>query len=62
MKDEMLSVRDVSKLFKVHEWTVYNWVKQGQIPYIRIGGTIRFQKSDIDAFIKKLLSAGAVIE
>ena len=42
-----LTVRDVSKLLKVSEKTVYRWVTQGILPAYRINDQYRFNRAEL---------------
>ena len=44
---EILTVKEVSELLKIHEDTVYKMVKEGRIPAFKIGSDWRFQKDQI---------------
>jgi excisionase family DNA binding protein len=45
--DEILTVRQVSKLLKLHQRTIYKLAKSGMIPGWRVGKSWRFLKSEI---------------
>ncbi|WP_449025653.1 helix-turn-helix domain-containing protein [Porphyromonas endodontalis] len=38
LKPEYLDIIDVSKLLKVEQKTIYNWVWAGKIPYLKANG------------------------
>ena len=44
---EILTVKEVSELLKIHEDTVYKMVREGRIPAFRVGSDWRFQKDQI---------------
>jgi excisionase family DNA binding protein len=44
---EILTVKEVSELLKIHEGTVYKMVREGRIPAFKIGSDWRFQKARI---------------
>lgn len=49
---ELLTIGDVAKLLKVSPSTVRR-LKQGRrLPFIKVGGSIRFAKDDIVEFLK----------
>ena len=50
---EMFRTRDVCELLQVSEGTLRKWMKEGRIRFIRVGGTTRFQQTDIRNFLKK---------
>jgi excisionase family DNA binding protein len=45
--DEVLTVRQVSKLLKLHRRTIYKLAQKGMIPGWRVGKSWRFLKSEI---------------
>jgi excisionase family DNA binding protein len=45
--DDILTVREISNLLRLHPATVYKLVKQGKIPSFRIGSEWRFRKDVI---------------
>lgn len=51
----ILNLSQLSEYLQVSKQTLYNWVKNGSLPYFRAGGTgqYRFVKSKIDKLIKK---------
>jgi PTS system nitrogen regulatory IIA component len=42
-----LSVRDVVSLFKVPEKTVYHWIKENNMPAVKIGEQYRFGRTEL---------------
>jgi PTS system nitrogen regulatory IIA component len=42
-----LSVRDVVRLFKVPEKTVYHWIKENNMPAVKIGEQYRFGRTEL---------------
>lgn len=51
----VLSLSQLAEYLQVSKQTLYNWVKNGSLPYFRAGGTgqYRFVKAKIDKLIKK---------
>ncbi len=47
MKQPLLKISEVSSFLHVHPITVYKWARKGKIPYLKINGLIRFDKSEI---------------
>jgi excisionase family DNA binding protein len=47
MEQLLLNVGDVSKMLNVAKSTLYNYIRNNQIPHIKIGGIILFSKSDL---------------
>jgi excisionase family DNA binding protein len=44
---EVMTVKEVSELLRIHETTVYKMVKEGKIPAFKIGSDWRFLKHRI---------------
>lgn len=49
----LLSVEDVAKMLRVAQRTVYGWVQENRIPYLKINGRLLFDKKDIDELCTK---------
>lgn len=47
MPNEILTVREVAEFLKVTERTIYRLATEGQIPSFKVGGSWRFQRSDL---------------
>ena len=52
-KEEYMSIDDVCNALKIHKSTLWRWRKQGLIPFMQYGRTIRFKASDINFFINQ---------
>ncbi len=50
--DKLWNASDVAWYLQVHDMTVYRWVKKGKLPYVKIGGRLRFNKDSIDRMFK----------
>lgn len=50
--DEMYTVGEVARLFKVTTAAVYKWMTLGKLPYIKVGKDRRVTRVAIEAFIK----------
>lgn len=49
---EILTVKEVADYLKVTERTIYRLAGAKKIPAFKVGGTWRFSRIDIDAWIK----------
>jgi excisionase family DNA binding protein len=56
MLDNLLNVREVSKMLNLHPNTVRHWCDQGTLPCLRIGprGDRRFRQEDIKGYLDDL--------
>ena len=52
-KPEYLDIIDVSKILKVEQKTIYNWVWAGKIPYLKANGRLLFLRDEIDDMLHK---------
>ena len=50
---DLLTVKEISSLFKLHPKTVYKWEMEGKIPYYKINGQLRFDNKEIEEFKAK---------
>lgn len=55
---EILTIKQVADYLKVTERTIYRLAAAKQIPAFKVGGSWRFSRLDIDAWIKQQSSAG----
>lgn len=46
---ETMTTEQVAELMQVTPPTVYRWVKEGALPAHKIGRTLRFKRTDIEA-------------
>jgi excisionase family DNA binding protein len=61
---EIMTVDEVAAMLRVSKWQVYELAKarirsgearNNPIPSLRIGSLVRFRKSDVDAWLEKLV-------
>jgi excisionase family DNA binding protein len=50
---ELLTIPEVAKLLKISVTSVRRLQQQRRIPFFKVGGGIRFTRSDIDAYLQK---------
>lgn len=55
LKPEYLDIIDVSKILKVEQKTIYNWVWAGEIPNLKANGWLLFLLEEIVEMVRKLL-------
>lgn len=53
MQTDIMTIKEVSEYLKLAEKTAYRLAAQGKIPGFKIGGSWRFRRSEIDAWIKE---------
>jgi len=48
----LLDIDDLAGYLKLKKQTIYNWLHQGKFTGIKVGGVWRFQRREIDAWLK----------
>ena len=48
----LLDIDDLAKYLKLRKQTIYNWLHQGKISGIKLGSVWRFNRADIDRWLK----------
>jgi len=49
----MLTVKQVADRLQVSTKTVYKWMTEGKLKYVRVGTrTVRIEEADLDKFLK----------
>lgn len=51
--EEIFTIKEVSGYLKLAEKTSYRLASEGKLPGFKVGGSWRFRKSEIDAWIKE---------
>ncbi len=52
LDDEYFKVSEVTALLKVTRQAVYNWIAEGKLRAVKVGGAIRIPRSALEPFIK----------
>lgn len=45
--EDLLSIEDIQKIFKVSKVTVHKWKKKGLIPFYKMNRRVYFKKSEV---------------
>ena len=53
LKPEYLDIIDVSRILKVEQKTIYNWVWAGKIPFFKANGRLLFLREEINSILRK---------
>ncbi len=51
---EILTVKEVSQLFKVSERTIYRLIHNQALPFFPIGKSIRFSMRDLEVYLENV--------
>jgi len=52
MPQNLIGIETVSKQLGISVNTVYAWICQKRIPYVKIGRLVKFDQRDIDAWVE----------
>ena len=47
----LMSARGVGRHCDVSVSTVYRWMRRGWLPYVRLGGAVRFERAAVEQFV-----------
>ncbi|MGE5197017.1 MAG: helix-turn-helix domain-containing protein [Deltaproteobacteria bacterium] len=48
----LIDIDELADYLKLKRQTIYNWLHQGKISGIKVGGVWRFDRRDVDAWLK----------
>lgn len=51
MTDNIMTIKEVAEYLKIREKTAYRLVAEGKIPGVKVGGSWRFRRSEIETWI-----------
>jgi excisionase family DNA binding protein len=49
---KLIDITQLSEMLNVKKKTIYDWVHKRKIPYIKLGGLIRFDPTEIEQWVK----------
>ena len=53
MVDQILTLREVAAYLKLAEKTAYRLASEGKLPGFKVGGSWRFKREDLEAWIEE---------
>ncbi|WP_133012440.1 methylation-associated defense system helix-turn-helix domain-containing protein MAD1 [Marinomonas flavescens] len=53
MEGQILTLREVAAYLKLAEKTAYRLASEGKLPGFKVGGSWRFKREDLEAWIEK---------
>lgn len=56
---KLITIDELSALWSVPKATLYNWVNQGRLPYVKLGRSLRFDLIQIEEFRERSTMAVA---
>ena len=52
MDSKLLTVKQLSELLQIHEKTLYRHTREGLIPFVSVGGALRYDPSEVSDALK----------
>lgn len=52
MMSRLIDIDELAEYLKLKKQTIYNWLHQGKISGIKLGGVWRFDRREIDSWLK----------
>lgn len=49
---KLLNVSELSTILNIKKKTIYDWTHRGMIPYVKLGGCLRFDSEAIEKWVK----------
>ena len=56
--ERLLTVDELSDKLRVSRSTVYRWVHYDFVPYIKIGGAVRFDEKRVETWLRARATSG----
>jgi excisionase family DNA binding protein len=57
MQRKLISSKQVAEELGVSRWTVYRWVRQKRVPFLKVQGRLRFEETAIAEWLNRRVSA-----
>lgn len=49
---KLIDVKELANYLKLKKQTIYNWLSAGKISGIKVGGVWRFDRKEVDAWLR----------
>lgn len=53
VNSRLMSIEELAQYFGLRKQTIYNWLHQKKIPGIKIGKVWRFERKDIEKWVRE---------
>lgn len=60
--DDLLTVKQVSILLKVHQLTVRRYINEGKLKAIKVAGNIRIPQTDLTNFMQSIMPGSKTVK
>lgn len=63
-KDQLLNTAQAAELLGLSETTLSTWRsnRRAEVPYLKIGGRVRYKRSDLEAWVKSRRHGGTPVD
>lgn len=51
--ENLITAKEVAEMLGIHHKTVYEWVRENRIPFVRIGRCVRFRPHELAEWLRK---------
>jgi excisionase family DNA binding protein len=48
----LITVQDAAKFLAISKSTLYGWVYQRRIPFVKVGGALRFELAELQKYVQ----------
>jgi excisionase family DNA binding protein len=56
--ENLLSVKDAAQVLGMKAWTIYSWVREGKLPAVKLGRTVKISPAKLRAYILERETSG----
>lgn len=50
---ETIGAEEAARLLGCNQWTLYRWVREGKVPAIRLGRSVRFRVAALEEWMRQ---------
>jgi excisionase family DNA binding protein len=50
--NSLMTIKDAARFLSISVSTLYGWVWQRRIPFVKVGRALRFERSDLEKFVR----------
>lgn len=48
-----VGVHKAAEILDVHPWTLYRWAREGRIPAVKLGRSVRFRVASLEEWLRQ---------
>lgn len=53
MAESLMDVKELAAYLRLNEQTIYRKIEKKTIPFVKVGGVVRFKREDIEKWLEK---------